>query len=283
MSDSTPSADRSVVPLAIVGGGNMGAALIEGLLAVGALSTADIVVVETAPERRRALVERFDGLRVVDSIVPCDAAVLAVKPPAVPEVTTAVVRAGARRLLSIAAGVTTEQLDAAAVAGLTGERSHDEVAVVRSMPNTPSLIGRGVAAICGGRAAGPADLDWAESILGAVGTCVRLDESRFDAVTAVTGSGPAYVFFLAEALADAGVAAGLPVEVVGPLVRELLVGSAELLARDGDPVALRAMVTSPGGTTAAGVAVLEERGVRDIVVEVVAAAARRSRELAAGT
>lgn len=266
--------------LAVIGGGNMGAALIEGLVAAGAVTAADIVVVETSPDRRRELVGRFDGVAIVDSIVPCAAAVLAVKPPAIPEVATAVVRAGARRLLSIAAGVSTEQLDTAAAVGLDG--ADDAVAVVRAMPNTPSLVGRGVAAICGGRSAGPADLEWAESILGAVGTCVRLEERSFDAVTAVTGSGPAYVFFLAEALADAGVAAGLPAELVGPLVRDLLSGSAELLAREGDPVALRAMVTSPGGTTAAGVAVLEERDMRGIIAEVVAAAARRSRELAAG-
>lgn len=272
----------SPVALAVVGGGNMGAALIEGLLAAGAVPAEQLAVVETSPERRRLLAERFEGVPIVDSIVPCDAAVLAVKPPAVPEVATAAVRAGARRLLSIAAGIPTEQLDAAASAGL-GHDGGEPVAVVRAMPNTPSLVGRGVAAICGGRSARPADLDWAESILGAVGTCVRLDEDRFDAVTAVTGSGPAYVFFLAEALADAGVAAGLPADLVGPLVRDLLVGSAELLAREGDPVALRAMVTSPGGTTAAGVAVLEDRDVRGIITEVVAAAARRSRELASGT
>lgn len=276
--DSPSMSDTTSPPtatLAVIGGGNMGAALVGGLLSAGALAVDDLVIVEALPERRTQLATRFAGVAVVESIVPCAAAVLAVKPPGVPQVATAAVRAGARRLLSIAAGVTTAQLDEAAEAGAGGA----PVAVVRSMPNTPSLVGRGVAAICGGRSAGVDDLAWAESILGAVGTCVRLDESQFDAVTALTGSGPAYVFFVAEALADAGVAAGLPAELVGPLVRDLLIGSAELLARDGDPVALRAMVTSPGGTTAAGVAVLEERDVRGTIAAVVDAAARRSREL----
>ncbi len=268
--------------IAVIGGGNMGAALLAGMISSGAFEPAHLAVVEAAAARRDQLAERFPGVTVTAEIVAAANVVLAVKPPDVPDVAAAAARAGAWRVLSIAAGVTTSTIDDAVAAATGGAPDEGRrVAVVRAMPNTPSLVGRGVAAICGGRAAGPDDLAWAESVLGAVGTCVRLDESRFDAVTAVTGSGPAYVFFLAEALIDAGVASGLPTEVAEPMVTQLLVGSAELLAREGDPAALRAMVTSPGGTTAAGVGVLEDRDVRGIIADVVAAATTRSRELGA--
>lgn len=263
--------------IAVIGGGNMGAALLAGMISSGSFDPPTLAVVEPLAARRAELAARFPGVAVVAEVLPATNVVLAVKPPDVVAVAAAAVRAGAQRLLSIAAGVTTAAIDRAVEGADAGP-----VAVVRAMPNTPSLVGRGVAAICPGRNAGPADLEWAEAVLGAVGTCVRLDEARFDAVTAVTGSGPAYVFFLAESLVSAAVAAGLPSEVAEPMVTQLLVGSAELLAREGDPAALRAMVTSPGGTTAAGVAVLEDRDVRGIVAEVVVAAAARSRELGAG-
>lgn len=256
--------------LVVMGGGNMGAALIAGMLSSGVFAASDLAVVEPVAARRDVLAEQFPFVAVVAEAPSAAAAVLAVKPPDIPAVATAAVAAGARRLLSIAAGVSTVTIEAAA---------GDGVAVVRCMPNTPSIVGLGVSAITAGRSAGDADLDWAESVLGAVGSCVRLDEGHFDAVTGLTGSGPAYVFLVAEALIDAGVAAGLPAEVVEPMVAQLLVGSAALLARDGDPAALRAMVTSPGGTTAAGVAVLEARDVRSAIGAAVEAAADRSREL----
>jgi pyrroline-5-carboxylate reductase len=147
------------------------------------------------------------------------------------------------------------------------------------MPNTPALVGEGVAAIAGGAGATDADLDWAEAILSGVGLVVRVSESQLDAVTGLTGSGPAYVFLVAEALMDAGVAAGLPRATAEQMVAQLLVGSSKLLAERGDPSALRAMVTSPGGTTAAGVGVLEERAVRAALIGAVRAATDRSREL----
>ena len=156
-------------------------------------------------------------------------------------------------MLSIAAGVSIDTLQQAC---------GDGVAVVRSMPNTPALLGKGAAAMCGGPFATDDDLDWAEGILGAVGTVVRVPEPLLDAVTGLVGSGPAYLFLVAEALTDAGVLAGLTRPVADALVRQLFVGSAAMLAEYGDPVALRAMVTSPGGTTAAGLRVLEEHGTR---------------------
>ena len=147
------------------------------------------------------------------------------------------------------------------------------------MPNTPALLGKGAAAICGGPFATDDDLDWAEGILGAVGTVVRVPESLLDTVTGLVGSGPGYLFMIAEALIDAGVLAGLTRPVADALVRQLFVGSAAMLAEYGDPVALRAMVTSPGGTTAAGLRVLEEHGARSALLEAVFAATERSREL----
>jgi pyrroline-5-carboxylate reductase len=263
--------------LVVIGGGNMGAALLAGLTSSGAFDVSSVAVVEPSSTRRDELAERFPGVTVSATSVACEAAVLAVKPPDVPAVAVAAVEAGARRLLSIAAGVDTSTIEAAIDGGVSGATGR--VAVVRSMPNTPSIVGLGVAAICAGAAATDADLDWAERILGAVGMCVRLDEEHFDAVTGLTGSGPAYVFAVAEALIAAGLAAGLPAGVVEPMVTQLLLGSATLLARNGDPADLRARVTSPGGTTAAGLAVLDARELSATIAAAVDAAAARSREL----
>lgn len=260
--------------LVIVGGGNMGAALLGGLLSAGSLSPDAICVVEALAARRDQLLEMFPGVAVTAEVVPAAAAVIAVKPGDVAAATAAATAAGARRVLSIAAGGTTAAIEAAA-ASVTGDR----VAVVRAMPNTPALVGEGASAIAGGTGAGDDDLAWAETILGSVGLVVRVSEDELDAVTALSGSGPAYVFYVAEALISAGTQAGLSPDLASALTSQLLVGSAKLLAERGDPGALRVAVTSPGGTTAAGLAVLGERGVADAFVAAVAAAAARSREL----
>ena len=263
---------RGVTRLVIVGGGNMGAALLGGLLSSGWAGAGELAVVEVVAARRAQLEGEFAGVSVVDAIAQCDAAVIAVKPPDVAAAVATAVAAGARRVLSIAAGVPIAALEAAAGAG---------VAVVRAMPNTPALVGAGAAAISGGTCAGGADLAWAEEILGAVGTVVRVSEEQLDAVTGLAGSGPAYLFMVAEALIDAGVLAGLSRPVAEALVTQLLVGSAALLAERGDATQLRAMVTSPGGTTAAGLRVLEEHGLRSALIEAVVAASERSRALGA--
>ena len=203
---------------------------------------------------------------------PTTAAVIAVKPGDVAAAMSSAASAGARRILSIAAGVTLARLEAAA---------GDGVAVVRAMPNTPALVGQGASAIAAGTRATDDDLAWAENILGAVGIVERVDEQQLDAVTALTGSGPAYVFLVAEALIDAAVQVGLPQPLADRMTTQLLVGSAALLAERGDPASLRAMVTSPGGTTAAGLAVLEDRAVRAAFADAVRAAAERSAELGA--
>lgn len=271
--DDTERADA--FDLAIVGGGNMGAALVGGLIDSGAVAPSAVVICEALPTRRDELFVMFPGTAIVDDLPACAAAVLAVKPGDVRAAASAAAKAGARRLLSIAAGVPT-----AAIEQATAGAGRDPVAVVRAMPNTPALVGEGASAIAAGSAAGTADLDWAEGILAAVGLVVRVDEGQLDAVTALSGSGPAYVFLVAEALIDAGVRAGLSEGLATALTTQLLVGSSALLAARGDPSALRTMVTSPGGTTAAGLRVLDERDVRLAFSDAVHAAAQRSRELA---
>ena len=258
--------------LVVVGGGNMGAALLGGMLDAGSASTDTTAVVEPYEPRRAELIERFPGVAVVAEIPSCASAILAVKPPDIRAVTAGAVAAGARRLLSVAAGVTTRTIV---------EAAGDGVSVLRTMPNTPALVGQGVSALCGAEGVSSDDLDWAEAALSGVGLVVRVSESQLDAVTGLTGSGPAYRFLVAEALMDAGVVAGLPRATSEEMVAQLLVGSAALLAERGKPADLRAMVTSPGGTTAAGVRVLEERSVRAALIDAVQAATERSRELGA--
>lgn len=260
--------------LVVIGGGNMGAALLGGMMTSGVVTADAVAVVEPVAARREQLADMFPGVAVVADVPDCSAVVVAVKPPDVPAVVTAAAGAGATRVLSVAAGVTTATLQAAA---------GDGVAIVRTMPNTPALVGEGVSAIAGGDGVTDADLAWAERILAGVGLVVRVSEGQLDAVTGLTGSGPAYVFLVAEALMDAGVAAGLPRATVEQMVAQLLVGSAKLLAERGDPAGLRAMVTSPGGTTAAGVGVLEDRAVRAAFIGAVRAATDRSRDLGASS
>ena len=256
--------------LLIVGGGRMGDALLRGLLTAGR-PPGELIVAEVSPSRRQELAAAHPGVSVVEAVVPAIAAVLAVKPGDVAAAARAVADAGARRVLSVAAGVTTRAIEEAAGA---------RVAVVRAMPNTPSLIGAGAAAISPGAGAGEEDLAWAEEILRAVGVVVRVPETALDAVTGLSGSGPAYVFLVAEAMVEAGVLAGLTREVAETLAFQTLLGSSRLLVDEANgPADLRAAVTSPGGTTAAGLRELERRGVRAAFLDAVAAAAARSREL----
>ena len=255
--------------LTVIGGGNMGAALVGGLIAAR-WPAAEIAVVEVADARRRTLATMFPDSTIAAEVPPTDAAVIAVKPHDAADATRAAAAAGARRILSVAAGVSIDALQAAA--------GHD-VAVVRSIPNTPALLGHGAAAMCGGTTATTADLEWAEIVLGAVGTVARVAEPLLDSVTGLTGSGPAYLFLVAEALIDGGVLAGLTRQTADALVRQLFVGSAAMLAEGSEPATLRAMVTSPGGTTAAGLRVLEEQATRSAFIEAVQAATRRSQEL----
>ncbi len=257
----------------MIGGGRMGEALVSGLLRAGTVAAPDVRVVEPLEARRKELADALRGVEITGDPGPAEGTVIAVKPGDVVTACRAVSAAGSGRVLSIAAGVTTAALEAALAPGTP---------VVRAMPNTPALVGVGAAAIAPGSAASDDDLAWAESLLGAVGTVVRVREPLLDAVTGLSGSGPAYVFLVAEALIEAGVLAGLPRDVSTTLSIQTLLGAATLLAEGTDtPETLRAAVTSPGGTTAAGLRTLEQHGVRAAFLEAVAAATERSRQLGA--
>ena len=258
------------IDLLIVGGGKMGEALLGGLLAAGR-SAQSICVSESIPARRDELADRY-GVAVTDEIAASAGAILATKPDVIPTVASAVTAAGTDRILSIAAGVTLATLGGAARSGTP---------IVRAMPNTPALVSEGAAAICANEHASDADLDWASEILGSVGKVVRVSEHLMDAVTGLSGSGPAYVFLVAEAMIEAGVLMGLSRPVATELAIQTLLGSATLLAEGRSPADLRADVTSPGGTTAAGLRELERHGVRAAFAAAIEAATRRSADLGA--
>ncbi len=257
--------------LVVVGGGKMGSALLAGLIGGGWAPVGDLAVSEPDGTQRRRLADAHPGLLVSEGPVAAESAVLAVKPDVAEAVARTLAAVGVTRVLSIVAGVSTARLEDVLPTGAV---------VIRAMPNTPALVGAGMAGMSGGNAATSADLDWAEEVLGAVGSVVRLPERQLDAVTGLSGSGPAYVFLVAEALIDAGVTAGLSRQDSRELVVGTVLGSARMMAETGDdPGALRAAVTSPGGTTAAAVRTLEFKAVRSAFIEAVAAATERSRQL----
>jgi pyrroline-5-carboxylate reductase len=264
--------------LLVVGGGKMGAALVEGLLSSGWARPDQVTVSELAAGRRAelsapaGLTGRYPGIRLLDGRLPAArSAVLAVKPGDAQGVCRALGEAGVSRLLSIAAGVPLKDLESWCPGGC---------AVVRAMPNMAALVRTSATAISAGPSAGPADLEWAAGIMRSVGTVVEVPETLLDAVTGLSGSGPAYVFLVAEAMTEAGVMSGLPRPVASELVVHTLLGSARLLSETGESAeSLRAAVTSPAGTTAAGLRQLEAGGVRSAFIEAIAAAVQRSREL----
>ena len=256
--------------ISIVGGGNMGGALARGLVA-GGLGPADLTIVEVDPGKREALAREFPGVSIAGAVERCANVVLAVKPADTPAAARAAVAAGAHTILSIAAGVTLSRLVEAAGPG---------VAVIRAMPNTPALVGEGASAFALGAGCGPEAERFAMAVLGSVGLAVRVDEQLLDAVTGLTGSGPAYLFYVAESLIEAGVAEGLDPATAESLVRQLFLGAGTLLARSTEsPGRLRENVTSPNGTTAAGLAALSAAGGREAFLAAVRAATARSIEL----
>lgn len=269
---------ESIKMIGFVGGGNMAEALVKGLIS-GAFPVARILVSEPHEERRSLLLQRY-GVRVVadnlDVVKACDLVVLAVKPQLVaavlPEVAS--VFGADKRLISILAGVPTATLEAF-FAG--------PVSVVRAMPNTPALIGCGATALCAGTHAATDDLRVARHLFELVGGVRVVGEAQMDAVTGLSGSGPAYVFTIIEALADGGVQEGLPREVALALATQTLIGAAQLVRDSGEhPAVLRDRVCSPGGTTIAAVKALEEGGLRAALMAAVSRAAQRSRELGKG-
>ena len=261
---------QGVAVLGIIGGGNMGSALVRGLLA-GGFSADQTVIVEKDNARIAELKREFANVEVTSKTPKCESVVLAVKPTDVVEVCGALGESGVRQILSIAAGVKISAIENATSKG---------VAVIRAMPNTPALIGQGASAMAGGKNCSAENVAWAKKILLGVGTVVEVEEDLLDAVTGLSGSGPAYVFLLAEALIAAGVEQGLTEQVSNELVRQLLVGSSLLLAESSEtPEQLRKKVTSPNGTTAAGIAELVGKQFAEIIAGAVSAATARSKEL----
>lgn len=282
-----------VARIAIIGGGNIGEALLAGLLQSGR-QVKDLVVAEANSARAAQLAEKY-SVRVTDVADAAENAayvIVAVKPDAVEGVveTLADAAAGAdsssveQVVVSVAAGVPTAFYEAKLPAGAP---------VVRVMPNTPMLVGAGITALSRGRYANEAQLAEVAEIFSAVGAVLTVPEKQMDAVTAVSGSGPAYFFLMVEAVVDAGVAAGLPRPVATELAAQTMAGAAAmLLNRMGDSgsgsgvgpldttaAELRASVTSPGGTTAAGLRELERGGLRSAVASAVEAAKTRSEQL----
>lgn len=260
--------DRGLV---LIGCGKMGGALLEGWLARGTRPSAVHVI---DPNADPSLAER--GVRV-NGLAPADPAVvvLAVKPQMMTEVLGNLPAwgTGGTLIVSIAAGITLATLG----------QTFGQAPIVRAMPNTPAAIGQGITAVIGNDRADPPALDLAEALMEAVGQVVRLsDESQMDAVTGLSGSGPAYVFHLIEALAAAGEAEGLPADMAVRLARATVAGAGALaMASDEAAATLRENVTSPNGTTAAGLAVLMDgqAGLAPLIARTVSAAAARSREL----
>lgn len=257
--------------LGVIGCGKMGSALVEGAIRSGAIPAANVSGCDAYPEAAKAFATAT-GARIADSIatLEADTFLLCTKPNQA-EAALAALPNGESLVISVAAGLNTTWLEARVPAG---------VRVIRCMPNTPALVGKGAAAFCRGKAATAADAEAAKLLLGSVGLAVELPESLMDAVTGLSGSGPAFVYIMIEAMADGGVRAGLPRAEALKLAAQTVLGAAAMVLETGlHPGALKDQVTSPGGTTIAGLAELEKHGMRAAFIEAVTTAARRSAEL----
>jgi pyrroline-5-carboxylate reductase len=260
---------------AILGAGVMGETLLSGLVRAGR-RVDNLIVGEKRPERARELEERY-GVAVasnVEAARKADTVAIVVKPQDMAgllDEIAAELRPG-QLVVSLAAGITT---------GFIESRVPDGVAVVRVMPNTPALVDEGMAAIAPGSHCDEAHLAEAEALMASTGRVLRIPERQMDAVTAISGSGPAYIFYVVESMIEAGVHLGLPRATATELVVQTLVGSARMLRETGShPVVLREQVTSPGGTTAAALRELEIHKVRAAFLAAMEAARDRSRDLA---
>lgn len=253
----------------------MGEALVRGLLRAGLVSPEDLWVADANGDKL-ARVAREHGVRAgtnAEAAAASDVIIVAVKPNDVPAVLRdigAALRPGAC-VISIAAGVPLRVIEGNLPPGTPA---------VRAMPNTPCLIGQGAVALAPGRHARSEHMAWAQRLFGAVGVAVTVSEAHMDAVTGLSGSGPAYAYLFIEGLADGGVQAGLPRDVALLLAAQTVAGAARMVLETGrHPGELKDMVTSPAGTTIAGVSVLEDRGLRGAALRAVQAAAQRSAEL----
>lgn len=259
--------------LGVIGCGKMGSALVEGAIRSGAIPASQVTGCDTHPETARAFAAATGAALAADiASIDADTWLLCTKPHHAAAALAALPPAGGL-VVSVAAGLTTAWLES---------RLPASYRVIRCMPNTPALVGKGAAAFCRGSAATDADADSARRLLGSVGLAVELPESLMDAVTGLSGSGPAFVYIMIEAMADGGVRAGLPRAEAQKLAAQTVLGAAAMVLDTGlHPAALKDMVASPGGTTIAGLAELEKRGMRSAFIEAVHAAARRATELGA--
>jgi pyrroline-5-carboxylate reductase len=262
--------------IGFIGSGRMASALLEGILRAGIAPAADIVLTDKIPAASEELARRTGaGARLTNADVAADAGVLilCVKPGDVPEALREAGDLGGKLLISIAAGVRLGRLR---------ELAQGNPRLIRVMPNTPALIGQGAAAYAAGEGATDEDMAVADRIFGAIGVAVRVKEELLDAVTGLSGSGPAFVYTVIEAMADGGVLMGLPRDIALRLASQTVLGAAAMVLQTGmHPAQLRDQVASPGGTTIAGLEALEDAGLRAALIGAVRAATERSGELGA--
>jgi len=258
---------RPGMTLGIIGAGVMGRTLVRGLLASGVVAKDRIWAGDKNSDACESAAQELDIPVETDyqgRVPGADLILLCVKPGDAAAVMATLRGAGLRRetlLISILAGVATERLEA-----LLGA----ENPLVRAMPNTPAIVGEGMTVVCRGRYAGKADLDRAKRVFEAVGTCLAMDEVHFNAITALSGSGPAYQFLIMEALADAGVKVGLPRHLALTLVAQTVLGAAKMVLATGrHPASLRDDVTTPAGCTIGGLLMLEDGRIRSVLARAV--------------
>ena len=262
--------------IGFLGAGNMAEAIARGLLSTGLLEPGQIVASGPRRDRLSELAERYGFSTTTNNLElvrQCDVIVVAVKPQILAKVIREIAEdiTDDKLVISVAAGIPIRAIESKLRAG---------VRVIRAMPNTPALVNAGATAIAPGEHASADDLALAKTIFDAVGITVTLDESQLDAVTGLSGSGPAYIFLILEAMADAGVKVGLSRRTAQRLAAQTVMGSAKLLLdTDGHPGQLKDMVTSPGGTAIAGLHTLEEGGLRTTLINAVESATARAREL----
>ncbi len=266
--------------IGLIGCGKMGSALAQGAIRAGVFSKTDLRAYDPVPAAvealGKALAENIQGLNSLEEVfLQADCLLLCVKPGEVADVLSSLaqVKKGAEKplVLSIAAGVTLADME---------EKAEGQARIIRAMPNTPALIGEGAAAFSLGTLATSADAAFAQRLLGSVGSASEVNESLLDAVTGLSGSGPAYVYTFIEALADGALLEGLPREKALALATQTVLGAAKLVSESGEhPSILRDRVTSPGGTTIAGLAALEDGSFRSTTIKAVQAATARAREL----
>jgi pyrroline-5-carboxylate reductase len=277
--------EKSSIKLGIIGGGVMGEAILSRLISGRIYQPLEVIASDPQPSRRNFLQQQY-GIQVTTEnakVLSADTVVLAVKPQVFAAISQDLADVSSRGaqlgaptttqlplIISIMAGVTLQQL----------EKAFPHLPVIRAMPNTPATVGAGMTAIALGDRASDVHKQIALQLFSAVGEVVEVSESLMDAVTGLSGSGPAYVAILVEALADGGVAAGLPRNIANQLAQQTVKGTLQLLQETSiHPAELKDRVTSPGGTTIAGVSALEKAGFRSALIEAVVAATRRSREL----